>query len=995
MSSVPQIIRRRRRRRQESRPGPALYGGVSAALIILVAVLVGVGGVGVAAVAAYLGVAGVIPAVPQDIRPALAAEEPTVLLDRQARHILYRVADPLGGEVSWLKLEDLPSHVWEATVAIEDGAFFSRPGFSLPRMLSALADALVSGEASLSDPVLLYLAQHALVPLNEMPLDHPDRPLTDTVLLLELQRRFSREALLEWFLNTALYGNGAYGIEAAARLYLGKSARDLTLGEAALLAGIPASPSMNPFDQPEAARRRQEVVLDAMTAYAMIGPDEADAASAPLEVVRPVAPVDVVAPHFALLARRQAEALLNSAGYDGARLVAGGGLRITTTLDLDLQYQAECVLRTQVTRLGGVDPTFVHATSIGEPCHAAAWLPGLAAQDVGVPHDVNNGAVVVLRPETGEVLAYVGSVDYWNEAILGYVDSAAAGYQPGTMIQPYIYLTAFSQGYTPATMTLDVQQRFGQSSDAAYEAVNFDGNYRGPISLRRAMVSGAVPPAVQVMNWVSVADVVRTAHRMGLNTLLNGPTSYELSLVVQGGDVALADLVYSFGVFANQGRMVGAPVPRVQERPGFRVVDPVAVLRIEDGAGNLLWTYEPQARDTLEPALAYLVNHVMGDRELRAQELGADSVFEIGRPAAVHGGQSGDGRDLWAVGYTPQLIVGVWLGNADRTPTARLSAQSGPAPIWHALMRYIHEQGGLPVQDWARPDNIVEVPVCAISGLLPSEHCPVVTEIFYEGTQPVQQDFYYQAIEVNRQNGRRATASTPPELREERVYFIYPQEAQAWAAARGIEGPPEEYDIIGPPPVFGPVAILSPEPLDYVRGVVEVRGNAGPPGFQYYQLDYGRGINPDQWVQIGERVYTQARGELLGRWDTTGLEGLYSLRLQVVTSDQAVQESLLQVTVDNTPPQVSVSAPEEGEEIFVTGANPVLDASVAYSDNVGVSEVTYYLDGEAVTSVIEPPFSAPIMLTSLGQHAIWAEAFDAAGNSALSERVTFNVRRGS
>jgi len=198
---------------------------------------------------------------------------------------------------------------------------------------------------------------------------------------------------------------------------------------------------------------------------------------------------------------------------------------------------------------------------------------------------------------------------------------------------------------------------------------------------------------------------------------------------------------------------------------------------------------------------------------------------------------------------------------------------------------------------------------------------------------------------------------------------------------------------VGLPPILGPVAILEPDPLAYVRGTVDVRGNATLPDFEYYQLAYGAGLNPTDWTQIGERVYVPARGALLGRWNAAGLEGLYSLRLTVVAADQAVQESIIQVTVDNTPPQVSVTAPENGAEIRVSGLNPVLELAVTYSDNVGVTQVVYYFDGEPVVTAGEAPFAATMVLEALGTHSLWAEAFDAAGNSALSERVTFTVRR--
>ncbi|GAB4573666.1 MAG: PBP1A family penicillin-binding protein [Anaerolineae bacterium] len=970
-----------------------LFGGLGAAGVALLLGLLGVVAVGVFSLATYWNAAGHLPANPAQASIASPSDEPTLLLDRQARRILYRVPNPAEQPPEWRTLDELPDYVWQAVVAIEDGDYFNRPGFSLPALMAGLQRAFFYGEVAVDDPLLLYLARQVVLPTYQMPLDHPDRAMTDVILVMEMRRRFSRQELLAWYLNTALYGNGVYGIETAARYYLGKSATELSLAEAALLAGVPAEPFRNPFDQPEAAFEQQKRVLGAMVAYAMITPDEAEEASQWLAITRPLAPSDIVAPHYALAAKRQAEMILNDIGYDGARLVADGGLRITTALDLDLQYQAECLLRTHVIRLGGVDPGFVYATAIGEPCVAAAYLPEFQPRDIGVPHDVTNGAAVVVEAGTGQVLAYVGSIDYWNEQIGGPLDSAAHPYLSGGMLRPYVYLTALSQGYTAATMTLDVEQTFSGPMGVSYTVTSPTSEYRGPMSLRRALVLDAAPPAAQMLNLVSVPDVLRTAHSMGLTTLLGEPFEYDVRLATEGGEVKLADLAYSFGVLANGGRMIGLRIPASFEKPGLRVLDPVMVLRIEDANGEVLWSYEAQVRDTLDPALAYLMNHIMGDRELRVIEYGAENVFDIGRPAAVHGSATVDASALWTVGYTPQISAGVWLGNTDGSPTRFLNAQNGPAPVWNALMRYVVERDALPVQDWQAPATIVEQPVCEVSGLLPTEHCPVTVEVFAAGTQPVHTDTYYQMVEVNRQNGKRATASTPRDLVEQRVYFNYPPEARAWAEAQGISGPPVEYDAVGPPPVFGPVAILEPDALAYVRGTVDIRGNATLPGFEYYQLAFGAGLNPTDWTQIGDRIYTPARGALLGRWNTAGLDGLYSLRLSVVTDAQEVQQSVIQVTVDNTPPQITVTTPEDGLEVLVSGLNPVLDVAAAVSDNVGVTEVVYYLDGDPVTAAIESPFTASIVIESTGQHSLWAEAFDAAGNSALSERISFTVRR--
>jgi membrane peptidoglycan carboxypeptidase len=993
LNSVPQLMRRRRDRQRRARPGPALIGSLGAVAVITLLLLVGLAGLVGAGAAFYFTTASVIPADPRTLSAPTASDQPTLLLDRQGQRILYRVENPAGQDSVWLALDDLPDAVWQAALAIEDGNYFQRSGFGIPGLVAALRDAFVYGEMRLNDPVLRYLARQVILPLHEMPLDHPDRVHTDAIVIMELRRRFSREDLLAWYLNTAFYGNGAYGIESAARFYLGKSAAELTLSEAALLAGVPAMPSRNPFDQPEAAHVQQQVVLSAMSAFAMIGPTEAVEAGGRLAVTRALAPNDVVAPHYALAARRQAEIILNEAGLDGSRLVASGGLRITTALDLDLHYQAECLLRTQIIRLGGVDPGFVYSTAIGEPCRAADYLPELRQEDVGVQHSISNGAVMVLAPQTGEVLAYIGSVDYWNEAISGPLDSAAQPYAPGSMIRPYIYLTALSQGYTAATMTLDVPQVLDSLSGESYQVVSRDGQHHGPISLRRALILDAAPPAAQMLNFVSVGSVLRTAHSMGLNTLTDSPSAYDVSLAVEGGDIALVDLAYSFGVLANGGRMVGMHIPAEFERPGLRTLDPVLVLRIEAADGSLLWSYTPQQRDALDPALAYLMNNIMGDRQLRDQEFGPNNAFDIGRPAAVYGGQSADASALWTVGYTPQFSVGVWLGNADGQSTARLTAHNGPAPVWNAALRYLLARDGVAAADWPRPASIVDQAVCAVSGLLPSQYCPVVTEVFAQGTQPIRADTYYQMVEVNRQNGKRATASTPRDQVEQRVYFTYPTEAQEWAAAQGISGPPAEYDALGPPVALGPVAILEPDALTYVRGTVDVRGNATLPGFESFQLAYGAGLNPVDWIQVGERISTPARGGLLGVWDTTGLEGLYSLRLTVVTDTQEVQQSVIQVTVDNTPPVVSIAAPQADTDVLVEGLSPTLEVAVTVSDNVGVAEVIYYLDGEAVATASAPPFGASIVLEAVGARSLWAEAFDAAGNSALSERITFNVSR--
>jgi len=1004
---------RRQRRRHRGVTIPRLLRWLTGAVValivlVLVLVLVALG----AFVVIYNHYARQLPP-PERIT---AAEDEafltSVFYDRSGATVIYEVIDPTSGDRRWVRVDEVPQYFLDATVAIEDASFYDNPGFDLKGMARALWSNLTGGQFQGGSTITQQLVRNVLLDEQERREISYDRKVKEVILATEISRLYSKEQILEWYINTNFYGGWAYGIEAAAQQYFSKPARDLTLAEAAILAAIPQFPLQNPIDNPDAAKLRQNIVLDAMVDEGYITREQAEAAVREPLVVRPFTDrYDIIAPHFSIYARAETETILNDLGLDGPRLVTRGGLRVYTTLDVDLQLQAECVARAQVMRLDGADPLVTPNTSAGTPCVAANYLPTFPAEMVGIEREVTNAAVVILRAETGEILSMVGSVDYWNEGIQGNYNTALALRQPASTFKPIVYTAAFLQGPLPgypngitaATMTYDVALTFDNGGQP-YTPVNIDRQYHGPVSVRDALANSYNVPPVQLMNLIGAGPVVRTAHRLGINSL-NLTNQYGLALALGSGEVSLLNLTYAYNVFNTGGIMVGMPVHEDQQIPGFRTLNPVAVLRIEDADGRVIWQYGEetntyQRRLILEPALAYIMTDILADRDAREPAFGRGNPLELSRPAAAKTGTTNDNRDSWTVGYTPQLVTGVWVGNNNNHSMNDVTGISGAAPIWHAIMEYAHTRDSLPPREWARPDSVVERVVCEISGLLPTRYCPQRRELFYVDslrgidTQPIQPDVYWKSYAVNVCTGRLANASSPPSCVEQVVFFDYPPETRAWARETGQRFPPSEYDLADAASPFSPVTIVSPPFLARVSGVVEVRGNATGEDFAYYRLDYGAGTQPDVWLQIGEEQAEPGRDIVLGTWDTTGLSdgAVYTLRLTMVRADNSPETAHVSVTVDNQPPQVTLAAPEPGTT-YQIGTDFYVPLQAEPDDNVQMAYVEFYVDGDLVATSEEWPYTARWTLGEPGEYTLWAVAYDAADNSAESERVTVTVAR--
>ena len=550
-------------------------------------------------------------------------------------------------------------------------------------------------------------------------------------------------------------------------------------------------------------------------------------------------------------------------------------------------------------------------------------------------------------------------------------------------------------------MTYDVALEFDNGGQP-YTPVNIDRQYHGPVSVRDALANSYNVPPVQLANLIGIGPIVRTAHRLGINSL-NQASQYGLALALGSGEVSLLDLTYAYNVFNTGGYMVGMPVHKDQQIPGFRTLNPVAILRIEDADGRVLWQYGEetstfQRRLILEPALAYIMTDILADSDAREAAFGPGNPLELSRPAAAKTGTTNDNRDSWTVGYTPQIVTGVWVGNNDNHPMVDVTGLTGAAPVWHAIMEYVHTRDSLPPREWPRPDSVVERVVCEISGLLPTRYCPQKRELFYVDTrrgidtQPVQPDVFWKSYAVNVCTGRLANASSPPSCVEDVVFFDYPPETRAWARETGQRFPPSEYDVADAASPCGPVTIVSPPFLARVSGVVEVRGNATDENFAYFRLDYGTGTQPDVWLQIGSEQTEPGRDIVLGTWDTTGLNdgAVYTLRLTMVRADNSLETAYVSVTVDNLPPTVTLAAPEPDTRYRI-GTDFYVPLQAEPEDNVQMAYVEFYVDGERVATSEEWPYTARWSLAEPGTYTLWAVAYDAADNSAESERVTITI----
>ncbi len=663
------------------------------------------------------------------------------------------------------------------------------------------------------------------------------RALRERILAAQITSQFGRTQILEWYLNSAHFGRYAFGAESAAQLYFGKSATQLSTAESAILAAVSDSPSLNPHDAPQTALERGRETIRKMSALGFLS-DEATAnalGESPFFQTPPPSDVQPAAAFVNLLL-----AQLDSQ-FPRAR-IERGGLTIISTLDFDVQEQSSCVTAFYAARLAGLpDPSI--------QCDSLRFLSALPPSIV-IPD--SSASAIITDPQTGQILAVVG------ETLQGQETPLVGAHRPGSALDAFVYLTGFTRGLSPASLIWDIPGKT--------EIQNFDGAYHGPIRLRTALVNDYPAPAAQVLSQMGVENVDNITSSFG---------------VTRDADLSLVDAASAYGVFAEQGVHFGQSI-----NDEFTSV---TILKVEgnDDSVWLDWTTS-QAKPVVTPALAYLMNHSLSDETARENN---SSVFNVGRPAAVMLGQIADALDAWTIGYSPSRVVAVWAGSREsKDLSPRISSV-----LWNALMQIASQN--LPVDDWSLPVGVSVINVCDPSGMLPTSDCPnVVNEVFLQGNEPVQADNMYRKYAINRETGLLATVFTLPQLIEERVYLVVPSDARSWAESAGVAIPPSSYDVIQAPPTNPDVNITFPELFAEVDGAVQVNGTAAGADFASYRVLIGQGLNPQEWIQIGEGNAPVTNG-LLAEWNTEGLSGLYAVQLQVVRTDQRVDSAVVQVTV--------------------------------------------------------------------------------------------------
>ncbi|MCB0212262.1 MAG: penicillin-binding protein 1C, partial [Anaerolineae bacterium] len=643
-------------------------------IITLIGVLLAFVGLA-AGVVIYFWIASELPPAEQ-LRSRTIQFATTQILDREG-NLLWEIIDPTGGRRTIVTLDQVSPDLINATIATEDRFFYSNVGVDPIAIVRAVYYNVTEGEVvSGASTITQQLARNVLLDPEERTERSLTRKVREAVLAVEINRRYTKRQILEIYLNQIYYGNLAYGIEAASQTYFGKSAKDLTLSEASLLAGLPQAPAVHdPYVNPEGALARQADVLRLMAEANYITPAQATAAHFDnLDELRDLGSA-FDAPHFVNYVRQELERFIPP-----SYIYQEPGLRVQTTLDPRLQDIAEEEVRRQVDSLAG--------------------------------QNVTNGALVALDVKTGQILALVGSKDFRDEAIAGQVNMAISPRQPGSTMKPLTYLATFEKlGWTPSTLFMDVPVKYPDGAGNVYEPNNYDNKFHGPVSLRVALANSYNIPPIKALQAVGVDALTEMASRLGITTL--DQDYYGLSLTLGSGEIPLIEMTEAYQAMANGGVLV----------------PPTSILQITDGLGRVIEPPRSQPKQALRPEHAYLITDIMADNQARAISFGENSYLRLSRPAAAKTGTTNDFRDNWTIGYTPDIITGVWVGNADRTPMINVSGLTGAGPIWHNFMERAHE--GRPVQNFVRPANIVEIEVCADSGTLPSEACPERrTEVF-------------------------------------------------------------------------------------------------------------------------------------------------------------------------------------------------------------------------------------------------------------------------
>jgi len=836
----------------------------------------------------------------EDLQNRASQFETTRILERNGNP-LYDILNQRAGRRTYVTLDRISPVLLAATIATEDKDFYSHPGFDFWAITRALWENYRNnGQGGGASTITQQLARALLLSPEERAQRTYSRKAREIILAAEITRRYSKDQILELYLNEIYYGNLAYGIEAASETYFGKTANQLDLAEASFLAGLPQSPSVyDVYTNREVTLARQQQVLVLMYGVSQVDGcitvsnsetptcvDESAAANAANDIKgRTFNPPTMNAryPHWVNFVRSELEKK-----YD-AQTIYRSGFIVYTTLDPTLQDEAQRLVTEQVALLAD--------------------------------KNAHNGALVTIKPSTGEILAMVGSPDFNNEAISGQINMAdSPTRQPGSSIKPINYVAAFEKGWTPATLIWDVPSEFPPSGDPndtrePYRPVNYDGEFHGPVTVRTALSNSFNVPAVKTLNFVRIYDDPSTPQKDGMIAMAEklGITSftrpdYGLSLTLGGGDVSLLELTSAYSVFANGGKKV----------------PPVAILKIVDFQGTVVYEYQPpQPEQVIRPEHAFLISSILSDNEARSWMFGRNSLLNLPFQVAAKTGTTNDFRDNWTLGYTPDLVTGVWVGNADYTPMVNTTGLTGAAPIWSAFMQYAVPivSNGAPTS-FSIPPGITEKAICSMSGAEPSQWCRGgQRNEFFASDQPplpASQDLLHR-VNIDTWTGLTAGDACKDFAKDDLAMNVSDDAARKWlrtGAGRDWLGaqdlprdpffaPDRECNSSDPRPVIefsnlGDGSVIT-DPSLPINGVIDVK-NGGLTG---WRLEYAA-AGQDQWNVLAQGTNTFPSSSLIYTWNLQGIQDpQVTLRLYLLNGDEKHAERHVTLTLNLPTPTPS------------------------------------------------------------------------------------------
>lgn len=820
--------------------------------------------------------------------------ESTKIYDRTGKTILYEIH---GEEKrTQIKLSDLNKYVIEATIATEDKNFYTHPGFDLKGIFRAAVFDLLRGKKTQGGSTITQqLIKNAILTSEK----RFKRKIKELILAYQIEQKFSKDEILEMYFNEIPYGSTAYGIEAAAQTYFSKSAKDLTLAETAILTALPKAPT---YYSPYGSHRdelfaRAKYVLEQMVKEKYISKETARQTDVEAVKFKPKKE-SIIAPHFVFYVKE-----LLTEKY-GEKMVEQGGLKIITTLDLYKQKKAEEAIN--------------------------AW----AKRNLD-SYNASNAALVALDPKTGEILAMVGSKDYYNEEIDGNVNVTIRQRQPGSSFKPIVYTAAFKKGYTPETILYDVETVFATAytskTEKVYKPRNYDLTEHGPVSMRQALAGSLNIPAVKTLYLTGIDNVLDLAEELGYSTFKDR-SRFGLSLVLGGGEVTLLEHAHAFGAFAREGKLAALQ----------------SVIKIEDRDGKVIEEFKkPKIKEVIQPKIARLTNSILSDNESRAFIFGSKSYLQLGkRPVAAKTGTTNDYRDAWTIGYTPSIVVGVWVGNNDNSAMKRGAAGGTvAAPIWNTFMHSILD--GTPIEYFKEPDTsyLEEINKPILKGEL-------VKEI---------------TVEIDKSSLKLATELTPKSQREERtykqvhsiLYFInkddprgpapkdpsvdpefetWEEGVRQWAKKQGFinEEPPTEYDDVHTKENKPQIFFVSPQNNETLTSrllYVDITTSAprGVSKVEYY-------LNDQRIATVKTPPFDLENFQISNNF----LNGSYTLKAisydDVDNSNSS--EIKIHLNAETIPTTINWLLPQNNSSYYASSFPLTLKASI--SDTFGIQEINFY-----------------------------------------------------